>query len=118
MVGPLKQMEYGDRLRALKLPSLKYRQIRGDLIQTYKILHKVDNVNPENFFHLSDNKTRGDDLKVFKEFAKNDIRRNFLSYRINNLWNSLSTNTKMSINVLTFKVSVDSELSHLRYEFD
>ena len=118
MVGTLKHLEYSERLRALMLPSLKYRQTRGDLIQTYKVLHKVDNINPDNFFQLSSNKTRGDDLKLFKDFAKSDVRRNFLSYRINDLWNSLSTNTKMAPNILTFKIAVDSELSHLRYEYN
>ena len=29
---------YEQRLKALKLPSLKYRRIRGDLIQVYKFL--------------------------------------------------------------------------------
>ena len=34
IVKEIKNMSYSDRLKALKLPSMKYRQTRGDLIQT------------------------------------------------------------------------------------
>ena len=34
----LKHMNYSDRLKACKLPSLHYRRIRGDMIKTYKIM--------------------------------------------------------------------------------
>ena len=33
----LKHMNYSDRLKACKLPTLHYRRIRGDMIETYKI---------------------------------------------------------------------------------
>jgi len=33
----LKHMNYSDRLNACKLPTLHYRRIRGDMIETYKI---------------------------------------------------------------------------------
>jgi len=31
-------LAYKDRLKRLKLPTLKYRRIRGDMIEVYKIL--------------------------------------------------------------------------------
>ena len=34
----LNKLEYIDRLKKLKLPCLKYRRLRGDLIEAYKIL--------------------------------------------------------------------------------
>ena len=30
---------YADRLKYLKVPTLKYRRHRGDMIETYKITH-------------------------------------------------------------------------------
>jgi len=33
----LKELHYEERLRLLKLPTLKYRRIRGDMIELYKI---------------------------------------------------------------------------------
>ena len=36
-----KNLSYEERLRRLKLPSLKFRRIRGDMIETYKILCNI-----------------------------------------------------------------------------
>ena len=33
----VKKLHYEERLRRLKLPTLKYRRIRGDMIELYKI---------------------------------------------------------------------------------
>ena len=38
LVISIKNFAYKDRLKRLKLPTLKYRRIRGDMIEVYKIL--------------------------------------------------------------------------------
>jgi len=37
LVLRVKKRHYEDRLRQLQLPTLKYRKIRGDMIELYKI---------------------------------------------------------------------------------
>ena len=37
----MKEKTYGERLRILGLPTLRHRLIRGDMIETYKILHGI-----------------------------------------------------------------------------
>ena len=114
----LSKLTYQERLIALGLPSIKYRQIRSDLIQSYKIIHKIDNINSDNFFTISQNsRTRNPDLKLFKPFAKTNIRSNFLPNRINNTWNNLTETTRTAKNILEFKIKVDKELKHLKYIF-
>ena len=115
----LKDFTYSERLKALDLPSIKYRQIRADLIQSYKILHDIDNIKKEDFFELSNtNITRNSHhLKLFKPYAKSMVRSNFLPNRIIDLWNKLSPSCRDSTNMLSFKKSVDFELSHLKYEY-
>ena len=44
MVPELKGLEYEERLCALKLPSMAYRRIRGDVIEAYKYTHNMYNV--------------------------------------------------------------------------
>ena len=44
------QVSYNQRLRYLKLYSLKGRRERGDLIQVYKIFQGIDDINPEQIF--------------------------------------------------------------------
>ena len=36
LVISIKNLTYKDRLKRLKLPTLKYRRIRGDMIEVYK----------------------------------------------------------------------------------
>ena len=38
LVPELKELNYEERLRTLKLPTLAYRRLRGDLIEVYKIM--------------------------------------------------------------------------------
>jgi hypothetical protein len=38
MLPQMKNIEYEERLRNLKLPTLKYRRMRGDMIETFKII--------------------------------------------------------------------------------
>ena len=64
LVPELKYLEYGDRLRALKLPSLYYNRARGDMIETYRYLHviyKVDRMPLELDHNIV---TRGHSLKL------------------------------------------------------
>ncbi len=83
MVKDIQHLTYTDRLIALDLPTVKYRQTRGDLIQTYKIIHNIDNIDSQNFFTMTnDNTRRNGELKLYKEFAKTNPRCNFLSYII------------------------------------
>ena len=55
----MKDLDYESRLRALKLPSLEFRRIRGDMIEVYKILHeKYDPLTTHSLFTLDNNNTR------------------------------------------------------------
>jgi len=38
LVSELRKKSYKERLMELKLPTLKYRRIRGDMIEVYKLL--------------------------------------------------------------------------------
>ena len=51
------QTSYSDRLRELNLPTLKYRRMRGNLIQVFKILNGHYDVNSKDFFTLHNERT-------------------------------------------------------------
>ena len=89
LLPQIKNFSYVDRLKYLNLTSLKYRRIRGDLIQTFKFLKGYD-VLSKNIFSMSDNTNlRNNYLKLKTIYTKNPIRLNFLSNRITNTWNKL-----------------------------
>ena len=53
MLIELNDLSYQDRLKRLHLPPLKARRFRGDLIQTYKIMSNIDNINFTKFFQVN-----------------------------------------------------------------
>ena len=115
----LKDLSYRDRLKRLHLPSIKYRQLRSDLIQTYKIINHIDNINCDEFFKFSSyDKTRNPHLKLYKTFAKTKTRCNFLTNRVNDLWNSLSVDTRSAKDITAFKIGIDNELKHLMHSYE
>ena len=112
-------MTYGDRLKYLNLPSLKYRRRRGDLIQLYKIVHNIDNLNASNFFRYSHNThTRGDRFKIYIGRYKTNVRQNVFLARTVSTWNKLSFKTKSANCINSFKNSIDRELKDLKYVYD
>jgi len=42
LIISLKHLSYSERLKQLQLPTLKYRRLRGDMIQVFKMVHKYD----------------------------------------------------------------------------
>ena len=86
----VRNMSYSDSLNALKLPSLTYRRFRGDMIQVYRLLHKLKDIDYNRFFQLNENHTRGHALKLKKTSCKKEIHKNFFSSRVISPWNALT----------------------------
>jgi len=64
LVHEYKHLPYTDRLKYLKLPTLKYRRHRGDMIEKYKIIHGLwhcwgTKLDDESSYH-----TRGNMYKL------------------------------------------------------
>jgi len=91
IVKGLKKLPYETRLKRLVLYSLERRRLRGDLIETFKILTGKEHIDPSTFFRLADVTTglRGHSLKLFKLRCRTTVRQNFFSQRIVNEWNKL-----------------------------
>ena len=91
------------------------------MIQTYKILNRVDDVDPSYFF--SPNKaevTRGADSKLYVEYAKTNTRKFSFGIRVVSLWNALACHIKKATNLNTFKSLLDRDWKFSRtfYCFD
>ena len=113
MVSGLRSTSYSDRLRELGLLSLEDRRERFDMIQTYKFLNSVDNVDSTIWFQTVDsdrqNPTRltSCPVNLVPKRSNLDIRKNFFSQRIVNKWNNLPSDVKTSPSLNAFKSRYD-----------
>ena len=76
LLPELKGRNYIDRLKVCKLPTLHYRRIRGDMIETYNIVSgKYDSLAAPMLPSPHSYVTRGHDLRLQqKNRARYDLR--------------------------------------------
>ena len=109
----IKNLTYKDRLKRLKLPTLKYRRIRGDMIEVYKILtNKYDSGVNLYLEKQQDNITRGHSLKLVNNRYHYDLRKVSFAPRIVNVWNSLPETLISAVTTDTFKRRLDKFWQH------
>jgi len=88
LVLTVKHLKHKERLMRLQLPTLRYRRMRGDMIQVYKILtNKYTNIN-FSFEKQQDSRTRGHSLKLVSHRHHYDLSKYSFSARIANTWSS------------------------------
>ena len=110
LVPEIRGKSYEERLAFLGLTTLEDRRVRGDMIETYKILSGKEDVNPDTFFQMA--QIRGDPalrntLKLGKRGAKGDKRKYTFSYRVVDKWNSLSKSEFNAKKTSGFKSAYD-----------
>ena len=107
-VRGIRHLTYEDRLRTLNLFSMKRRRLRGDLIETFKIIKQIDKVDPEFFFQSSLTPSlRGHPYKLFKPRVLTRNRLHSFSVRVVEAWNKLPCNVVTADSVTTFKQRLD-----------
>lgn len=109
LIPGFKNLTYPERLQRLNLPTLQHRRIRGDLINTFKIVNNVyDNRVTKNIFQMDVNsRTRGHTKKIFKKRCRLEIRKNFFSFRVIDNWNSLPQDIVDAKDVKHFEILLD-----------
>ena len=124
-VPGFRELSYSERLKKLKLPTLIYRRIREDLIETFKILHGVYDTDTVQFLKLWKDfagrvSLRGNSLSIFPQQSGNNLRKNAFSVRITNTWNKLPESVVTAPSVNAFKNRLDNfyEGSDVVYDFD
>ena len=109
---------YEEKLPQVGLTSLSERRIRGDMLQTYKILHQVDDLPVSTFFkyaganhnhatRLGPNDLTQSTLNLAKPTYNREPRSNFFSHRVVDPWNALPSEVKFSTSVNNFKNNYD-----------
>ena len=112
----IKNLSYQERLHYLDMLSLLHRRLRGDMIETYKIVTGIWGIDKEIYFkQVTNSITRGHCYKLRKQRAKTFLNRNKFSNRVINEWNNLP-HIMESTSVNNFKNLLDKHLRYRKFE--
>ena len=113
MIIDLRCESYTAKLKEIGLFSLEKRRTRGDLIEVFKIMKGLTQLNSAHFFSRNLNITRGHNFKLFKPQCNMNIRKYFFSHRVIDIWNSLPTSALQVDTVESFKKHVDKFMEEI-----
>ena len=112
----MKGKEYEERLKELKLPTLRYRRARGDMIQVYKILNGLDDnqITPKLMLSKeargnSENLRGKHPFHLYQKRCRLEIRKHSFTQRVVKPWNYLSREVVMAATLNEFKSKLDIE---------
>ena len=115
-VEGMKDMEYPDRLYTLRLPSLEFRRLRGDLIEMFKMTHEIyDPITTSSLLTLNPSSLRSNDYKLTKPRVNSKSFQSFFTNRIINTWNSLPNSAVNVSTVNEFKNKIDCIFKNYMY---
>ena len=87
---------------------MERRRIRGDLIETFKVMKGLSGISREDLFSLILEKgTRGHSLRLQRKHSRLQIRAKYFSNRVVPYWNKLPEEVINTTTVKAFKKAVD-----------
>ena len=118
LIPKIRDLEYPEGLRILKLPSIAYRRNQGDIIEVYKLLTGKYSTN-EGLLKINKNSsTRGHHLKLEKQRFRLQIRRHSFPIKVVNLWSSLPKHVVLVPTLNTFKNRLDRYWGRFQYNLE
>ena len=115
MVSNFKGCTYEEKLAEAGMVTLETRRLRGYLLQAYRGMNGVDDVDPSKWFTMvqerngamSTRHTRGA-FSVERGESNGAVRRNFWSQRVVDPWNNLPDEVKYAKSLNEFKNGIDN----------
>ena len=107
LISDIRGINYNRRLAHLNLFSLETRRLRGQLIETFKIIKGITNLDYRNLFTLSSNRTRSNGWKLDLHRFNTTQCGEFITFRIVTAWNKLPVDVVDSETVTEFKRKLD-----------
>ena len=116
LIDGVRGLGYTDRLRRLNLPTLQYRRKRENLIQVYKLINNLYDIDYKAFFEKSNSRTtRGNSYKLQVNRSRLASRTNFFSQLIVHDWNSLPEEVVAAHSLNQFKNRLEQQLVKERF---
>ena len=117
----MKNKTYEERLSKLKLPSLTYRRLRGDLIEVYKIVHAIyDPITTHSLLTKVPDSSitrKTNSHKLTKLRTNKNPFKYFFTNRINNIWNSIPNEIVNAKGLNILKNKIDAHFRDIKFKF-
>ena len=114
MISGFASKPYQERLSLLKFTTLETCRIRADLLEVFKMFHGFSRIDTQSLFVMDASVRRGHRFKLYKPRFRLDIRKNFFSQRVVNIWNSLPDRVVAAPSINTFKSYIGIYLAENR----
>jgi len=109
MVNGISNLAYEERLKKLNMFSLRYRRLRGDLIEVFKFVNGLERGYLGEMFEFNRNDAiRGHKFKIKVNHSRTRLRQTFFTNRVVEHWNQLPENIVSSSTLNIFKNSIDN----------
>ena len=110
---------YDEKLKRIGLTTLQARRERGDLLEVFKCMNDINGLDKNDYFefvqerHTIETRSFCDNLLV-PEKCRSNLRQNYFSCRVVNVWNSLPLYVRTSTSVNNFKNNYDEYLLQVK----
>ena len=121
LVDGLGNLEYSERLRKLKLPSLKYRRLRGDMIEVFKHYNTYDKKVLSASFQPRIRSSRRHQYQLHERVPQDGttgIQANSFYYRVSRAWNVLPQSVVSAPSIDAFKNRYDQHMENAPILYD
>ena len=120
LVNGIAGHDYPARLKKLGLTTLRFRRLRGDLIEMYKHFYKHDKdaiTGPS--FKIRERPSRRHDHQVMEQMRTRErgLRENAFYGRISRIWNELPPHVAEANSINAFKNALDKHLEKHPWKF-
>ena len=113
LVPEIRNKGYARRLQDLDLHTLEQRRLRGQLIETYKIIRGYSTLDPTKIFSFNVNATRNHGYKLEVPRFRTNKFRDFMTVKICAVWNALPAQVVNAPSVESFKRHLDRIIRQL-----
>ena len=110
LIGEIRELDYQERFRILKLPCLAYRRMRGDMIEVFKQMRGRYDPEIQQILrraNMGQNRTRGHSLKLITRKPMRNYGKFMFSSRVVKIWNSFPEILVSAPNIQTFESRLD-----------
>ena len=121
LINGFQNLTYAERLEKLNLPTLAFRRLRGDMIETYKHFHNYDPSILPPSFRPRDRPSRLHEFQIQPIIPKDGergVQKNSFYCRVADTWNNLPRDVVAAPTMDAFKNRLDNHWKNLPLKLD